>query len=210
MPERVEVLVLGIGNVLWADEGFGVRAVEALHRAFAFPPAVRIADGGTQGLYLFSTVASARRVLLFDAIDFVLAPGTLRILRDDEIPAALATKMSPHQTGFADVLAIARLRGEAPEAITLIGAQPESLSDLGGSLSDSIKARIPEAVDHAVRELARWGFAAERRAAGSPVEPLNADALDLSAYESERPSEAAACRIGDARVLARRLVAGEH
>ena len=205
--DRADVLVLGIGNVLWADEGFGVRAVEALHRAFIFPPTVQIADGGTQGLYLFSTIASARRVLLFDAIDFALAPATLRVLRDDEIPAALATKMSPHQTGFSDVLAIARLRGEAPEAITLIGVQPENLSDLGGSLSDSVKARIPEAIDHAMRELARWGFAGERRAAADPILPLNAGALDLFAYESERPSEQAACRFGDARVLARSTAA---
>ena len=66
--------------------------------------------------------------------------------------------MSPHQTGFNDILALAQLRGEAPEAITLIGVQPEELSDLGGSLRDSVKARIPEAVELAASELAAWGF----------------------------------------------------
>ena len=40
-----EALVLGIGNVLWADEGFGVRAVEALHDAYAFPTGVCLIDG---------------------------------------------------------------------------------------------------------------------------------------------------------------------
>ena len=200
---RVEVLVLGIGNVLWADEGFGVRAVETLHAAFAFPAAVSIVDGGTQGLYLFSAVAAARRVLVFDAIDFGLPPATLKILRDDQVPAMLATKMSPHQTGFCDVLALARLRGEAPEAVTLIGVQPEELADLGGSLSDSIKARIPEAVDAARRELATWGFEGKRREPTDSVEPLNAGALEVVAYEDARPSETAACRIGDPRVLGR-------
>ena len=53
MEDRCEALVLGIGNVLWADEGFGVRAVEALHAAWAFPPGVVLQDGGTLGLALY-------------------------------------------------------------------------------------------------------------------------------------------------------------
>ena len=203
MNDRCEALVLGIGNVLWADEGFGVRAVEALHAKYALPAAVTVLDGGTQGLYLFGAVAAARRVLVFDAIDFGLPPGTLRVLRNGEVPAWNARKMSPHQTGFNDILALAQLRGEAPEAITLIGVQPEELSDLGGSLRDSVKARIAEAVELGASELAAWGFPPRLREPGAPVIALNAAALTLDAYESGRPSSDEACRIGDARVLAR-------
>jgi hydrogenase maturation protease len=203
MEGRCEALVLGIGNVLWSDEGFGVRAVEALHAKYALPAAVTVLDGGTQGLYLFGAVAAARRVLVLDAIDFGLAPGTLRVLRDGEVPSWKALKMSPHQTGFNDILAIAQLRGEAPEAITLIGVQPEELSDLGGSLRDSVRVRIGEAVELAVSELAAWGYPARLREPGAPIVPLNAVALALDAYESGRPSSDEACRIGDARVLAR-------
>ncbi len=203
MANRCEALVLGIGNVLWADEGFGVRAVEALHARYALPDGVSVIDGGTQGLYLFGAIAAARRVLVFDAIDFGLPAGTLRVLRDGEVPAWKAVKMSPHQTGFNDILALAQLRGESPEAITLIGVQPEELSDLGGSLRDSVKARIPDAVELAVSELAAWGFPPRRRERGSTVAPLNSTALTLDVYESGRPSSDEACRIGDARVLAR-------
>ena len=52
MHQSASILILGIGNVLWADEGFGVRAVEALHRHYEFPDNVRLMDGGTQGIYL--------------------------------------------------------------------------------------------------------------------------------------------------------------
>jgi len=199
---RCDALALGIGNVLWADEGFGVRAVEALHASYAFPEDVAVLDGGTQGIYLFDAIASARRVLVLDAIDFGLAPGALRVLRDAEVPAWGALKMSPHQTGFNDVLAFAQLRGEAPEQVTLIGVQPADLSDLGGSLGEAVRARIPEAVEIAARELAVWGHPGQRRAAGSPLTPLNAGALALDVYEAGRPSDADACRIGDPRVLA--------
>ena len=204
---RCEALVLGIGNVLWADEGFGVRSVEALHTAYAFPETVALVDGGTQGLYLYPFVASARRVLVFDAIDFRLPAGTIKVLRDGEVPSWSATRMSPHQNGFNDVLALAQLRGEAPEHVTLIGVQPEELEDLGGSMRASVKARIPTAVDIGARELADWGLPGRRRAGDETCPPLNAPTLALGAYERGRPDEASACRIGDPRVLARSRIA---
>ena len=204
MRHRCEALVLGIGNVLWADEGFGVRAVEALNAAYAFPETVALRDGGTQGLYLYHVVASARRVLVFDAIDFNLPPGTLAVRRDGEVPACGAAKMSPHQTGFNDILALAQLRGEAPEAITLVGVQPEELADLGGSLRDVVRARIGDAVKVAVAELAAWGFVGRPRVEDNVAESLNSDALALARYEGGRPSAEEACREGDPRVLARR------
>lgn len=193
-------LVMGIGNVLWADEGFGVRAVEALHEAFELPAEVELLDGGTQGLNLLEPVVEAACVLVFDAIDFGLAPGELRVLRDREVPAWAGAKMSLHQQSFQELLAVADLKGQFPPRMTLIGVQPERLSDFGGSLSDSVRVRLPEAVALAVEELARWGYAATRRSA-PPTERLNDGALDLAAYERGRPAAEAACRFGDARFL---------
>lgn len=201
MDGRREVLVLGIGNVLWADEGFGVRTVEALHAAFAFAPEVSLMDGGTLGLNLLEPVASARRVLLFDAIDFALAPGSLRILSGPDISARLPAKLSPHQTGFTDVLALARLHDRAPEEIVVVGVQPVDLSDFGGSLTPAVKARVPEAVTIGAEQLARWGFAGVPREPGTAFEPLHARSLALDDYETGRPAPEAACRIGDARML---------
>ncbi len=203
MGGQCEVLVLGIGNLLWADEGFGVRAVEALHAAYAFPAGVVLKDGGTLGLALYDDVAAARRVLVFDAIDFGLPPGTLAVLRGDDVPAWGRTRLSPHQVGFNDVLALAQLNGRAPEAIVAIGVQPVELSDFGGSLREPVRDRIPEAVALAAAELALWGFPGVPRAPGADCEPLNAPALALTAYESGRPDAADACRSGDARLLAR-------
>ena len=103
------ITVLGIGNVLWADEGFGVRCVEALQQRWeltrpAGTPEVELVDGGTQGLYLIHHVQNAARLLIFDAIDYGLPPGTLKVVRDDEVPAFLgAKKMSLHQIGRAHV-----------------------------------------------------------------------------------------------------------
>jgi hydrogenase maturation protease len=194
------VLVLGIGNVLWADEGFGVRCVQALHGSWQTLPEVRLMDGGTQGLYLLDPVCEAERVIVFDAIDFALAPGTLKVFRDGEVPVWSDTVMSLHQASFQELLSLARLRDRFPQRITLIGVQPDVLDDLGGSLSPLVRARVDEAVALALAELVAWGLAAVPRTA-PPADMLSADALDLRRYEGERPSADVACRVGDARFL---------
>ena len=194
------VLVLGIGNVLWADEGFGPRCVEALAESHALPPHVRLLDGGTQGLYLLPLIEEAEALLIFDAIDYGLAPGTLKIVRDDAVPTFMgAKKMSLHQTGFQDVLALARLKGCGPARMTLIGCQPEELEDYGGGLRASVAARIGPALDAARAELAAWGVAV--RPGRTPTGDLADPSIRRAAYESGRPSEDAACRAGDARFL---------
>jgi hydrogenase maturation protease len=206
MGERIGTLVLGIGNILWADEGFGVRAVEALHRQYRFPDSVVLVDGGTQGLYLLPYVQAARRMLVFDAIDYGLAPGTLKVIRDGEIPAYLGIyKMSLHQSSFQEVLSLATLSGARPETALLIGVQPEDLTDFGGSLRDSVKARLPEALQIALSVLDEWGVAGVPRN-GSAADTLSAPKLAIDGYEEGRPVESEACRVGDSRFL--RLRAG--
>jgi hydrogenase maturation protease len=199
---QTSVLVLGIGNVLWADEGFGVRAVEALHARYAYPASqVRMLDGGTLGLNLLDYIESARRVLVFDAIDFDLAPGSIKVLRDAEVPRWGARKLSPHQNGFNDVLALAQLHDRTPQEIVAIGVQPKTLDDFGGSLTEPVRARLADAVELAALELARWQMPGRRRVPGEPVEPLSSSSLQLDEYESGRPSADDACRIGDERLL---------
>ena len=202
MDERRAALMLGIGNLLWADEGFGVRAVEALNAAYEFPSDVLLLDGGTLGLNLLDYIESSRRVLVFDAIDFGLPPGSLELLRDADVPRWGARKLSPHQNGFNDILALAQLHARSPKAIVAIGVQPVTLDDFGGSLTDPVRARIGEAVELAANELRSWGLDARRRAIGESVEPLNSQPVALTSYEAGRPSEREACRVGDARLLA--------
>jgi hydrogenase maturation protease len=196
-----EALVLGIGNVLWADEGFGVRCVEALLEGWELPAAVSAMDGGTQGLYLLPYVQESRRLLVFDAIDFGLEPGTLQVLEGDAVPAFMgAKKMSLHQTGFQEVLACAALQGWEPASVVLIGVQPVELEDFGGSLRAAVREQIPPALQLAVDRLAGWGLPARPRSRA----PVAVDSpLGLDRYERERPSAEDACRIGDARFMTR-------
>lgn len=196
-----DTLILGIGNLLWADEGFGVRCAESFNATYHVPDNVLVMDGGTQGLYLLPYVEAAKRLVVFDAIDFGFEPGTLHILEGNDVPAFMgAKKMSLHQTGFQEVLAAAQLVGRYPDELVLIGCQPVELEDYGGSLRDAVKAQIAPAIRHAHDWLAARGIALAPR--GGDATRINDTALALDVYESGRPSESEACRTGDARFFA--------
>ena len=161
-------------------------------------------DGGTLGLNLYEDIADARRVLVFDAIDFGLPPGTLRVLRDDEVPAWGRTKLSPHQIGFNDVLALAQLNGRAPDTIVAIGVQPVELDDFGGSLREPV--REPPSRGRGARRAAAGGVGLSRHAARARRRLRAAERRPCCRSTSTSPAAPArtqACRDGDERVLVR-------
>ncbi|WP_095205084.1 HyaD/HybD family hydrogenase maturation endopeptidase [Mesorhizobium carmichaelinearum] len=204
MNSNKQILILGIGNLLWADEGFGVRAAEEFGRRYDCGDAATVMDGGTQGVYLLPHIQDCGILILFDAIDYGLAPGTLKVIGDKDVPAFMgAKKISLHQTGFQEVLASALLLGWEPERILLIGVQPEEVEDYGGSLRPVVAAAMDNALAVAAAELQSLGVTVTpRQSAMTDAGSLGPSALDRRAYEDGRPSEDAAFRKGDIRVLA--------
>jgi hydrogenase maturation protease len=188
--EDFETLVIGLGNKQWADEGFGIRAVEALNAAWTFPPGVRVMDGGTQGIFLLPWVRTARSLLILDAIDFGLSPGELKLIEGDDVPRFMGVrKVSMHQAGFQEVLMSAQLSGEFPERIALVGVQPELLDDYGGSLRACVREQVEPAVALAISVLRRWGIAPEPRAEQLPRrDHVGPDELNIEDYEQGRPA----------------------
>lgn len=156
-PGAEQIIVLGLGNILYGDEGFGVRAAERLYTRHHFPETVEIVDAGTLGHALLPFVERADRLLILDAVDFALTPGTLVVRDDKGIPAWLGGvgKLSPHQNSFAEVLALADLKNCLPRQIRLIGLQPVAL-DYGASLSETALARLGEVERLALCQLTLW------------------------------------------------------
>ncbi len=201
---KPNVLILGIGNLLWADEGFGVRAAQHLHQHYRFSEQVRVMDGGTQGIYLVQEIREADILVVFDAVDYGLPGGALKRVEGDEVPRFLGCKkISLHQTGFQEVLAMAEMLGDYPEHLLLIGVQPVELEDFGGSLRPAVKVQIQPSVNMALQYLESFGIEAEKRQTPlAPEEVFGGSIADMERYEAERPAEEVACRQGDARVLA--------
>ncbi len=150
------ILVLGIGNILLQDEGVGVRVVEYLLARYAFADNVQMLDGGTIGLELLFYIEGVDKLIVIDAVDAAQPPGGIVCLVDDEIPALLGKKLSPHQVGLADLLVVARMRDIIPSQVVLIGVQP-AMIDTGLELSPIISAKVPEMAQMILDQIRAWG-----------------------------------------------------
>jgi len=154
---RPSCTVLGVGNVLWADEGVGPKLVEALGERFDIPDATLV-DGGTQGLYLLPVVSAAERLLVFDAVKLGAAAGSVIVLRDGAIDSVFRGALSLHQTTLHDLLGSARLIGDNPAQVVLIGIEAEDTENWGGGLTPTVARAMDEALIEAEKTLRDWGL----------------------------------------------------
>jgi len=168
MSEPRSLLVLGLGNVLLGDDGVGAAAVSLLLDRWEAPPGTRVLDGGTLGLSLLPYFDGAEAVILVDAIRAEGRPGEVVRLEGDDVAPAVATRLSVHQVGVADLLDSARWLDRYPPHLVLLGLIPQSMNLVVG-LSPLVRASLPALVDRVVDEARALGVAFEHRR--GPVAP---------------------------------------
>ncbi len=158
----MNILVLGLGNILLSDEGVGVRIVEALDASHEMPDEVELLDGGTSGMDLLDAVAERDCLIVADAVNADEAPGRVIRLEDDDIKMLFETRFSPHQLGLSDLLAALRLVGKAPRRVVVVGVVPQELR-VGVALSAAAAGGRDAALEVILDELRRLGAAPRPR-----------------------------------------------
>lgn len=143
------ILVLGLGNILMQDEGIGVRAIEQLRKSYLFPNEVEVLDGGTAGMALYEHVVDREHLIVIDAVKTGQPAGTIVCLQNDEVPALLQNKVSPHQLALSDILATLKIAGQQVPQVTVIGVEPMSL-EMGLELSDTVAEQLTTLVEQVV------------------------------------------------------------
>lgn len=155
----LSVLVLGIGNLVMSDDAVGVIVAQRLQKEYRFADNVEIMDGGTLGLDLLPKLENITNLIMIDAVETGKAAGTCVRLSGQELPIALQTKVSPHQMGLKDLLAVSELTGHSPKEMVLIGVQPGSI-EMEVGLTPEVEAQLETLVSNVLTELALWGISA--------------------------------------------------
>lgn len=150
-------IVLGLGNILNHDDGAGVYALKELEKILPeeTKKKIELVDGGVLGMDLLPYVEEASHLLILDAVDGGVEPGKVMDYRKDEIELFYNGRISWHQLGFQEVLAVAKVRGKYPEKVHLIGVQPADTS-VGVGLSPGLKNSVKEMASRALRILEAW------------------------------------------------------
>lgn len=150
------IRVLGMGNVLMGDDGFGPAVIAALESSWKWPVEVELVDVGTPGLNLTPFLGGVDRVLLVDTAEHDGAVGAIRIFsRADVMRLPPGQRVSPHDPGLEAALFALDFAGGGPADFRLVAVRPECITT-GPGLSARVRAAIPEATRAVLDVLAEW------------------------------------------------------
>jgi len=150
------IMVLGVGNLLFTDEGVGIHAVKTLLERYEFSQNVSIEDGGVLGINLLGIISEADDLIVVDAIRNGGAPGTLYRLEGDDIPKRILAKNSLHQVDLLEALTLCQALDKVPETV-IVGVEPEDIETLSLELTPPVQEKMDDLIAMVLRELDRLG-----------------------------------------------------
>ncbi len=159
-----KIIILGVGNILYKDDGIGIRVIEKIMEDYEFPENVETFDGGVLGINLLGIISSCDHLIVIDSIMNKGIPGDLHRLEKDEIPNRIMSKTSLHQGDLLEALTVATLvpDGKVPETV-IVGVEPENLSTLEVKLTDIVESKIDPLVDMVLKEMDRLEVSYKKR-----------------------------------------------
>jgi hydrogenase maturation protease len=149
--KRCPVLVVGIGNILLADEGVGPHVIRALENV-DLPPSVELLDGGTAGADLIDQICDRQKVIFIDAVEADAEPGSILRMTAGQLTANLCRSVSLHEFGLVETVIMAEQLGCAPKEVVILGVKPKDVS-CGLELSQEVAAAVPKVVELILAEL---------------------------------------------------------
>lgn len=138
----MKILVLGIGNILFGDEGIGVHLSNLLKLNYAFSGKneVEIVDGGTLAQMLIPLITSYDKVLILDCVSVNNANvGDVYYFDFDNVPNIITWAGSAHEVEMLQTLRLTAINGDLPP-VKIIGIIPEVIGEeTAFLLSDAVK-----------------------------------------------------------------------
>ena len=167
----MDIRILGLGNVLMGDDGFGPFVIEALKAGYEFPPNVSVIDIGTPGLDLAPFLIGADVIIVADTVRAEGPAGAIRLYRRDQIlKHAPGLRLGPHDPGFKHALLTLEFAEMGPSQVLLVGAIPATTLPTP-FLTPALRNAVPVAVSEILEELDRLHAPATPKGGVISVQP---------------------------------------
>ena len=161
MMDKNFITILGIGNILLQDEGFGVHFVRWISERYSATDEIKIIDGGTLGYALLDIVSGCRNLIVIDVLKVDDAPGSLYRFNQQEMEIHLPPPTTAHEVTFSDLLFKVELMGESPEVIFLC-IVPEKYGDMDMEMTRLMREKFPAMEKMLLAELDRLNVHLEK------------------------------------------------
>jgi hydrogenase maturation protease len=161
-------MILGIGSILFSDDGFGIQVIQKIEKEYEFPDSVLVVDGGVLGINLLGVISRTEHLVVVDTMRNHGKPGDLYRLQGDAIPDRIRAKNSLHQVDFLEALTLCQALDKVPETV-IIGVEPEDIQTLSLVLTPPVQAQVEPVIQMVLRELERLGASYRRKEASDHV-----------------------------------------
>ncbi|MCB4762054.1 MAG: HyaD/HybD family hydrogenase maturation endopeptidase [Sulfurovum sp.] len=130
--------ILGIGNVLQKDDGFGVYAATYLSENYTFSNEIKIINGGVQGINLFNVLEESDHLIILDSIGLNDAPASIYVIPAQEISGYGLNNGGAHEIGIIQCMDMLELQGKPVPQALIIGIVPAEVT-FDFALSDPLR-----------------------------------------------------------------------
>jgi hydrogenase maturation protease len=144
-----KTLVVGMGNLLYRDEGIGVHVIQAMEK-MEIPPHIELLDIGTSTMDLISYLKEVKKLIVIDAMKAGGTPGTIYKCKPEDLMPKNGGPISLHEIGLLETLSMAKKMHLEIETV-IVGVEPEII-DWGMELTDEVRSRIPSIIEAVLKE----------------------------------------------------------
>lgn len=144
-----KILVAGIGNLLYRDEGIGVHVVQEM-RKMELPGHIELLDIGTSTMDLISYLDGVEKLIVIDTMKAGRDPGTIYKCKPEDLMPKGEGPISLHEIGLLETLSMAKKMGMEMDTV-IIGVEPKVI-EWGMELSDDVKNKIPAIIEVVLKE----------------------------------------------------------
>jgi len=157
-----DIMILGIGSILFSDDGFGIRVAQRIEKEYDFPENVLVVDGGVLGINLLGVISKPKHLIVVDTMRNRGKPGDRYRLEGDAIPERIRAKNSLHQVDFLEALTLCQALDNVPQTV-IIGVEPEDIQTLSLMLTPTLQAQIEPVIRMVLSELDRLGVSYRKK-----------------------------------------------
>lgn len=145
-------IVIGVGNILFCDDGIGVFAIKYLEQNYEYIPEIELLDGGTLGFNLHQYFLEYDNVLIIDTISTCRDIGTIYKIPSKELLGGGNYKKTAHEVEVVQMLEICELY-EKKAKVTVLAIEPDDIHSVQIGLSEVLKPKFDRFIELIIKEI---------------------------------------------------------
>ena len=155
-------IVIGVGNLLFKDEGVGILAAKYLEENYEFEGDIEIIDGGTLGFKLMTYFQEYDNVIILDTVSIEDKAGEIFRLPSDVLLGLGQYRKTAHEVEIVEMLEICSVLDKHAE-VTIIGIIPEDIISVKIGLTKTIEEKFMGLINQAIIDIENLGIKVNKK-----------------------------------------------